>query len=84
MLLVQNHCKSLTVDPERGVAGRSDHVGVAEHRLVAAGRELLRPVDDGWFEEAAATQLEERHQVLHHAQTAEGQLERIQDLNVLT
>lgn len=64
------------------MAGRSDHVCVAEHRLVAAGRELLRPVNDGRFEEAAATQLEERHQVLHHAQTAKRQLKRIQDFNV--
>lgn len=48
--------------------GRSDHVGVSEHVLVAAGRELLRPVDDGGFEEATTTQVEEGHQVPHDAQ----------------
>lgn len=68
MLLVQNHCKHLTVDPERGVVGRSDHVGVSEHVLVAARGKLLRPVDDGRFEEATTTQMEEGHQVPHHAQ----------------
>lgn len=44
---------------------------MSEHGRVAAGRKLLRPVDDGWFEEATTTQLEEGHQVPHHAQTAE-------------
>lgn len=68
MLLVQNRFESLTLDPEHGVEGRSDHVGVSEHVLVAAGRKLLRPVDDGRFEEATTTQLEEGQQVPHHAQ----------------
>lgn len=77
MLLVHNHCKNLTLDPERGVAGRSDHVGVSEHVLVAAGRKLLRPVDDSWFEEATTTQLEEGHQVPHNAQTVERREERM-------
>lgn len=79
MLLVQNNCESLTLDPELGAAGRSDHVGVSEHGLVAAGRELLRPVDDGRFEEATTTQLEEGNQVPHDAQTADRQAETIQN-----
>lgn len=74
MLLVQNHCKSLTLDPEHGEGRRSDHVGVSEHVLLARW-ELLRPVDDGGFEESAAAQLEERHQVPHHAQTGNAQSE---------
>lgn len=65
-------------------ARRSDHVGVSEHALIAAGRKLLRPVDDGRFEEAATTQLEEGHQVPQHAQTEERRLEAIQDLHLLT
>lgn len=70
MLLVQNHSEeSRPVTLSGGRGGRSDHVGVSKHvLLVAAGRKLLRPVDDGRFEEATATQLEERHQVPHHAQ----------------
>lgn len=54
----------------------SDQVGVSEPVLVAAGGELLRPVDDGRFEEAAAAQLEERRQVPHHAQTADRPIRR--------
>lgn len=50
------------------MAGRSDHSGVSEHVLVAAGWKLLRPVDDGWFEEATTTQLEEGQQVPHNTQ----------------
>lgn len=70
MLLVQNHCINLILDPERWVAGRSDHVGLSENVLVTARRKLLRPVDDGWLEEATTTQLEKGHQVPHHTQTA--------------
>lgn len=51
--------------------GRSDHVGVSEHVLVSAGRVLLRPVDDGSFEEATTAQVEEGHEVPHYAQTVE-------------
>lgn len=44
---------------------------MAEHRVVGAVRELLRPVDDNRFEEATTPQLEEGHQIPDHAQTAE-------------
>lgn len=45
---------------------------MSEGRLVAAwGELLLRPVDDGGLEEAAAAQLEEGHQVPQHAQAAD-------------
>lgn len=44
---------------------------MSEHGLVAARRKLLRPVDDGRFEEATTTKLEEGNQVPHHAQTTE-------------
>lgn len=80
MLLVQNHCESLTLNPERGAVWRSDHVRVSEHVLLTTGWKLLRPVDAGWFEEATTTQLEEGHQVPHHAQTAGRQLEMVQDM----
>lgn len=46
----------------------SDHVGVSEHGLVASGRKLLRPVDDGGFEEATTTKLEEGDEVPHDTQ----------------
>lgn len=55
------------------MAGASHQVGVSENPLVASGGELLRPVDDGRLEEAAAAQLEEGRQVPHDAQTVEGQ-----------
>lgn len=69
MLLAQNHCKirPLALSGSGG-GGVSDHVGVSERMLVTAGRKLLSPVDDGRLEEAAATQLEEGHQVPHDAQ----------------
>lgn len=70
VLLVQNHCESLTFDPERGAAQRSHHVGVSKRVKVAAGRKLLRPVDDGRLEEATTTQVEEGQQVPHDAHTA--------------
>lgn len=47
----------------------SDHVGMTEHMLFTAGWKLLRPVDDGRFEEATTAQLEEGDQIPHHAQT---------------
>lgn len=56
----------MTLDPEW-----SDHVGVTEHRVFGAVRELLRPVDDDRFEEATTTQLEEGHQIPEHTQTAD-------------
>lgn len=62
MLLVQNHWESF----EQGAARRSDHVRVSEHVLVATRWKLLGPVNDGRFEEATATQLEEGNQVPHH------------------
>ena len=69
----------MTFDPERVAAGRSDHVGLSEHVLLAVGRELLRPVHDRRFEEAAATQLEKGGEVPHHAQTAGGREEKIKE-----
>lgn len=71
VLLVQ----SLTLDPERGGGRRSDHVGVSEHMLVAR-LELLRPVNDDRFEESTTAELEEWHQVPHHAQTMNTQSEQ--------
>lgn len=53
--------------PTCGEETGSDHVYLFEQVLVALGLELRRPVNDGWLEEAAAAQLEERGQVLHHA-----------------
>lgn len=37
--------------------------------MLVARLELLRPVNDDRFEESTTAELEERHQVPHHAQT---------------
>lgn len=48
----------------------SDQVGVSRQVVLASWRKLLRPVDDGGLDEAAAAQPEEGGQVPQHAQTA--------------
>lgn len=50
----------------------SDQVAVGCQVVLASWRELLRPVDDGRLDEAAAAQPEEGGQVPQHAQTAAG------------
>lgn len=55
----------LAVPPDR-----SDQVGVSCQVVLASWRKLLRPVDDGGLDEAAAAQPEEGGQVPQHAQTA--------------
>lgn len=68
MLLVQN--QSLTLSWGCGGASRrSDHVDLFKQVLLPVGLELLRPVHNGGFEEAAAAQVEKRDQVLHHTHT---------------
>lgn len=48
----------------------SDQVTVSRQVVLASWRKLLRPVDDGRLDEAAAAQPEEGGQVPQHAQTA--------------
>lgn len=55
----------------QGGGGVLDGIRGAEAGQVPAEGSLLGPIGGGGLEEAAATQVEERHQVLHHAHAVE-------------